>query len=117
MLHRLNLYRIYFSVTLYLLPTLAFALAWLIRTAGLERYSFGELTPSEYVRLLVVVTLIWSGAVHQYRVASVDELFLIWTGLRGIVAASIATHLIVFAVLFFYRGTSFSRIFLAVSAI
>src|SRR5437773_4378529 len=115
-LHRLNLWRIYLSATLYLLSPIALGLAGIIRIWLGQHWLAGELVPSDYIHLSVLVTLVWIAAVHQYRVASLQELFLIRSGLRSIVAASAATHLIVFSILFFYRGVAFSRVFLAVSA-
>jgi len=115
-LHRLNLWRIYLSATLYLLSPIALGLAGVTRTWLGQHWLVGQLVPSEYIHLSVLVTLVWIAAVHQYRVASLEELFLIRTGLRSIIAASAATHLIVFSILFFYRGVAFSRVFLVISA-
>ncbi len=116
MIRRLHLVSFYARLVCNLLPTLAFALAWLVRFSARYRFDITDYDPVSYVRLLVFVTAVWALAADHYRLAAPAAMLAENTALRRAVSACAVTYMVVLGGLFFYRGESFSRVFLAVSA-
>lgn len=118
MILQLNLYRFFLRLVCYALPLVAFVISGQVRFfSGLWSQESGLPEPHAYFSLLLVTTLVWAIMAEHYKVSSVEELFRERTGSRAALAASGATYLVNSALLFFYRGVSFSRAFLVISAV
>lgn len=110
----LNRYRLCLGLFVYLLPPLAFSIAWLVCLwVGWGCSSFWRIE----FELLLLTTAIWAAMANRYGVCSIDELFRERTGVRGAIAATTSTYAIDIIVLFFVRGERFSRMLLVVSGI
>lgn len=113
MLGKITRYRFYLRCFTFVLPSAAFmliGLPWLKRTNGVP-------FTADYLYLLLFTTLMWMINAEHHRVTSVPELFVENTGIRAAAKACAYTYLINFAVLFFVRPVSFSRAFVAATAV
>lgn len=105
------------NLTVLSMPLVAFALAGYLRFAThfLPRYS-SDADPFSYFGLLMLTTILWAIAVEHYSLASLARYFrrigIVGTTLK----ACLATYLAVLAMTFFYRETTFSRVFIWLSA-
>lgn len=100
-----------------LLPLFAFAMAYVVRFSGILTFSLTDYEPRIYFGLLVLTTIVWTVVADQYAVAVVDLGVEQPVGIRRVVVAHAMTYMILLTFLFFYRVQSFSRVFLATSAI
>jgi len=116
MVRRLNFYRFCLSGIAYLLPLLAFALAFaVLAVAGPARASImAEL--HTYGELLLAAMIVWLVAAERFGVTSIDELFYEHTGIRAAFAAAGTTYAVLLGVLVFSKNSSVSRLFLLISA-
>jgi len=101
-----------------LLPLLAFGIgAWLRFGSGLIPLNNPDADPSDYFGLLFFTTLVWSVVVDHFGIARIDVLYsarrFTWDAIR---ACSI-TYVAVVGATFFYRSSSFSRLFVSISAV
>src|SRR5208282_3919364 len=113
---RITLYNFYLRLLVYSLPVLAFALAfYLTFFTGLRRDASYLLY--QYLRLVIVTTFAWSMAVEHGRLASVSELFEDYFCLQRVTIACALTYAVTTFVIFFTRLGSYSRLFLALSAV
>jgi Undecaprenyl-phosphate glucose phosphotransferase len=109
------------SLVVYLMPLAAFGLAAYLRFAThlIPHYS-SDVDPSPYFGLLLLTTLLWAIAAEHYELASIDNHFLL-NGKIGrvlkVVKACLATYIAVLAITFFYRDTTFSRVFMWLSGL
>ena len=118
MKRRLNYYRFYLRFVVYLLPFLAFSTTGYILTGFDLRDSSAGVDPYNYFSLLMFTSVAWALATEYYKVSSIQELFRERTGIKAVSAAFTSTFALLFGVLFFFdRHMSFSRRFLALSAI
>jgi Undecaprenyl-phosphate glucose phosphotransferase len=103
------------AVTLFL-PVVAFAGATEIRfSSGIFPSEASDLDPMLYVGLLVFTTLVWAVAADCFGLLRVDQLFAARGKVRRLFLACLTTYGAVMGFGFFYRGGSFSRIFVALS--
>jgi len=113
---RITLYNFYLRLLIYSLPVLAFVLAfYLTFFTGLRRDASYLLY--QYLRLVIVTTFAWSIAVEHGRLASVSELFEDYFCLQRVTIACALTYAVTTLVIFFTRLGSYSRLFLALSAV
>lgn len=117
MIRRLNIYLFYMRLACNMLPVAAFAIAEYVRFVGPHRFDITDYDPISYFRLLIFAALVWSIMADHYHLACADIPLFETTGLRRTIAACCTTYTVMFAALFFYRDVSYSRVFLAVSAI
>jgi len=110
MLLRLRLYSSFLKLAIYLLPFPAFEVGWRIWAlcmAFLDR-------PIAYAHnghftLVLFSSFLWAFMAEHYKVTKVDELFRERTGARAASAASVATAVILMAVLYFGHKAIFPR--------
>jgi Undecaprenyl-phosphate glucose phosphotransferase len=115
---RLNYLGFFMRLTTLLLPLLAFAVAAYLRFAsGLIPLSDGGVDPADYFGLLLFTTIIWAVVVDQFRLSYFDVFFGARSSARSALGACAATYVAVLGATFFYRSSSFSRIFVAISAV
>jgi Undecaprenyl-phosphate glucose phosphotransferase len=110
MLFRLNIYRLALKIVVYLLPFVAFELAWPLWTFSMA--SVGR--PIMYAHrghflLLLFSSFVWAYMAEHYRVTNVDELCRERTGARLAWSAILATAVILLGVLYFGRNEVFPR--------
>ncbi|HLW78128.1 MAG TPA: exopolysaccharide biosynthesis polyprenyl glycosylphosphotransferase [Terriglobia bacterium] len=100
-----------------LLPLFAFASAgWLRFGSGLIPLKDTNVDPADYFGLLFFTTLVWSVVVDQFGLARLDVLYSARTAAWDAVRACGITYVAVVGATFFYRSSSFSRLFVSLSA-
>ena len=113
-----RLKRVQFAVKVMVLsmPLVAFALAGYLRFAThlLPRYS-SDADPFSYFGLLILTNILWAIAVEHYGLASLEHHFRSNGTVRTAFKACLVTYLAVLATTFFYRETTFSRLFIWLS--
>ncbi len=99
-------------------PLAAFGLAAYFRfaTRALPRYST-DAEPSPYFGLLILTTIVWAIIADHYKLASIEDHLQSSGRIRRVLSSCVATYLAVLAVTFFYRDTSFSRVFIWLSGV
>lgn len=114
---RMNVLNFSMRLTTLLLPLVAFLIAGYIRfLSGLIPPAAGGIYPSDYVGLLLFATLVWTLVVEHYGLDRLDLVFATKHWIRNAFRASAVTYLMIMAATFFYRSPSFSRVFMALSA-
>ncbi|MFZ3212982.1 MAG: sugar transferase [Terriglobales bacterium] len=112
----INLIQFWLKVGLFSVPALAFALAGYIRF-----YSghFAQADPDlrSYEDLTIFVTLLWALVVEHLRLNRIETLLTLQTGVITATKATIYCVLFAMSGLFFYRGTSFARLFMVLGCI
>ncbi len=115
---RFNRTRLLLRSVTFFLPAAAFALA------AYFRFSFGALflrtepiDPFAYIGLLIVATISWVLMVEHYHVCDLEQIFASSGKTKRTLAACSATYCVVIAAAFFYRHTTFSRVFICLSAV
>lgn len=115
-----RLKRVQFVLNLAVLatPLAAFCLAGYLRFAThlLPRYS-SDADPSSYFGLLLLTTILWAIIVEHYELASIENHFFAKGRVRRTLVACLATYTAILAMTFFYRETSFSRVFIWLSGL
>jgi Undecaprenyl-phosphate glucose phosphotransferase len=115
-----RLKRIQFVINLLVLgtPLLAFSLAGYIRFGtDLIPLRTTDADPVSYFGLLLLTTFLWTIAVEHYQLASIENHLVPGGKFRPALMACIATYVAVLAITFFYRVSSFSRVFIGLSGI
>jgi Undecaprenyl-phosphate glucose phosphotransferase len=107
-----------FNLVVLATPLVAFVLAGYLRFAThlLPRYS-SDADPFAYFGLLFLTTIIWAIAVEHYELASIQNHLRPTGRIRRVLGACLVTYVAVLAVTFFYRGTTFSRVFIWLSCL
>jgi Undecaprenyl-phosphate glucose phosphotransferase len=114
---RLNYLGFFMRLTTLLLPLVAFAVAAYFRfVSGLIPLVDGGVDPADYFGLLLFTTIIWAVMVDQFRLSHFDVFFSVRSSVRNAVGACASTYVAVLGATFFYRSSSFSRLFVAISA-
>jgi Undecaprenyl-phosphate glucose phosphotransferase len=113
-----RLKRAQFTLNLVVLstPLAAFALAAYLRfaTHSLPRYS-SDADPSAYFGLLLLTTILWAIVVEHYGLAAIENHLLARGQIRRAMLACLVTYAAVLALTFFYRESTFSRVFIWLS--
>src|ERR1700756_2246608 len=96
-----------------LTPLFAFALAGYARFAThlLPQYS-SDADPFSYFGLLILTTILWAITVEHYGLGSLEVHLRRNGNITAVIKACLATYLAVLAMTFFYRATTFSRLFI-----
>ena len=114
-----QLKRAHFFLTLavFSVPLAAFSVAAFLRfaTRALPRYST-DAVPQPYFGLLLLTTILLAISTEYYGLTTIENHLHPEGNLRRILLACLSTYLTVLSVLFFYRDTSFSRVFIWLSS-
>jgi Undecaprenyl-phosphate glucose phosphotransferase len=114
---RLDIMSFSLRVVILLLPALAFAIAYDARfLSGMIHSPYRDINRSAYGLLLVCTTVVWAIAADHYKLTQVNQLFASHGKARQVAFACLATYAVVLTTIFFYRESSFSRLFIALSA-
>src|SRR5579875_1903131 len=115
---RLNTINFFLRIVTLLLPLLAFTIAGYLRFfSGLITLVYPVIDFSDYFGLLLFTTLVWAVVVDHYGLFHFDHLFSEGDTASTIFWACCVTYVAVMGATFFYRSTSFSRLFVAISAV
>lgn len=96
-----------------LLPAVAYSLAAYARfVSGAFAVKPNPTGWSPYIALVIVTTVVWAVMAEHYELATIEGLFSSGGKTRRVFMACALSELIVLAVTFFYRQTSFSRLFM-----
>jgi Undecaprenyl-phosphate glucose phosphotransferase len=101
------------NVVVFLMPLVAFGLAGYLRfgTRLLPRYS-ADVDPRPYFLLLLLTTVLWAIVADHFQLTSIENYLLETLRVRQVLKACLLTLGAVLAGTFFYRVTTFSRIFI-----
>jgi Undecaprenyl-phosphate glucose phosphotransferase len=110
----------HFSLRLgvFLTPLAAFALAAYIRFATrLLPGHNSDVDARQYFGLLLLITTLWAIFAEHFELTSIENYLLTGRKISRALKACAVTYVAVLALTFFYRSTSFSRLFIWMSAI
>jgi Undecaprenyl-phosphate glucose phosphotransferase len=115
---RLKLAQCALTLVVFLIPLAAFSLAAYFRFAThlLPRYS-SDADPSSYFGLLLLTSVLWAIVAEHYELTSVEKQLLAKGRASRALAACLLTYVAVLSITFFYRATTFSRLFVWLSAL
>jgi Undecaprenyl-phosphate glucose phosphotransferase len=92
--------------------------------AACIRFSFppslapsGDIDPVPYFGLLLFTTLVWSIAAEHFDLTDVEGLFTAGGKTRRLFTACVLTYASIMAATFFYRGITFSRLFVLLDGV
>jgi Undecaprenyl-phosphate glucose phosphotransferase len=109
---RVNVFQWWLTLVYFSIPGVAFAIAGYVRfTSGL--FPEVDVDYYSYAALIVVVTVVWALAVEDSEINRVAALRRAPIGVKAIAKTTLIAMAVVVALTFFYRQTSFSRIFVA----
>src|SRR5208282_616416 len=115
-----QLKRAHFFLTLaiFSVPLASFSVAAFLRfaTRALPRYST-DAVPRPYFGLLLLTTILWAIGAEYYGLTAIENHLQPQGNLRRILLACLSTYVTVLSVLFFYRDTFFSRVFIWLSIV
>src|SRR5215469_10275066 len=111
-----NLIEFCLRLCCYSIPPVAFATAAYVRF-GTGYFASIPVTKGSYLVLTLCITLLWALVVEHIKLDSMDTLVQIRTGIRMSFMATAYCSVITLAGLFFYRGTTFARLFVVVGYI
>ncbi len=101
-----------------LLPMIAFGVAAYIRFfSGILGPPTLDFEPAAYFGLALFTTFIWAVATDHCGLCQIEQLFAAGGKTRKMVLACGVTYATVTIATFFYRGKSFSRLFMGISAV
>ena len=100
------------------LPAMAYGLAGYIRFgSGIFAVKADPIGWSPYAGLIIVTSVVWAVIGEHYEMATIEGLFSSGGKTRRVFMACAVSEVIVLAITFFYRQTSFSRLFMWFSAV
>lgn len=115
---RLNRTSFCLRLTTFLLPTLAFAIAAYLRFGlGSSMLATADIDPASYLALLLLATVVWAVVAEHFELSTTEHLFATGGETRRTLLACSITYASMFVAAFFYRGTSFSRLFMGLGAV
>lgn len=115
---RLNTINFLLKVVTLLLPLIAFSIAGYIRFfSGLIPLTSSDIVAVDYLGLLLFTTLVWAVVVDHYGLFQLDHFVGAGTSTKTVFWACCVTYVAVIGATFFYRSTSFSRLFVTISAL
>ncbi len=115
---KLNRYEFLLRLVTLFLPTVAYGFAAYVRFAsGLVPLKSGVIGWYPYIGLVIVTSVLWTIVVRHYQLTTIEGLFSSGGKTRQVFMACAITEVIVLAITFFYRQTSFSRLFIWFGAI
>ena len=115
---RLKSAHLFLKLLVFLTPLAAFSLAGYIRfgTHLLPRYT-ADIDARQYFGLLLLTTILWAIFAEHFELTSIENYLLAGRKIRRAVKACFVTYLALLALTFFYRETSFSRLFIWMSGV
>jgi Undecaprenyl-phosphate glucose phosphotransferase len=115
---RLKRAQVLLTVAVFSVPLVSFAVAGYLRfgTHLIPHYS-SDADPFSYFGLLLLTTLLWALVAEHYELTSIEQHLLAHRKSHKILLACITTYAAVLAMTFFYRDTTFSRVFIWISAV
>ncbi len=115
---RLNTINFFLRIITLLLPLLAFSIAAYLRFfSGIIPPQVLDIDLTDYFGLLLFTTIVWAVVVDHYGLFQFDHLFADGRSTRSVFWACCVSYVAVVGATFFYRSTSFSRLFVAMSAV
>ncbi len=107
----------FLTMAVFSVPLAAFIVAALLRfaTRALPRYST-DAEPRPYFGLLLLTTVVWAIGAEYYGLTAIESHLQPQGKIRRILLAWLSTYVTVLSILFFYRDTSFSRVFIWLSS-
>jgi Undecaprenyl-phosphate glucose phosphotransferase len=112
----INLFQYWLTIGLFSVPGFAFILAGYIRFES-GYFAKAEIDPYAYIILTVLVTLLWAFVVEHLGLNKLSTLLTLQTGLITATKATVYCTLLSLSALFFYRPTSFARIFVVLGCL
>jgi Undecaprenyl-phosphate glucose phosphotransferase len=113
---RLKCAQFVLTLMVFLMPLFSFALAAYLRFAtNLFPRISSDADPASYFALLLFTTCLWAIFAEHYGVTSVENRLAANNKTRRSLLASLMTYAIVLSAIFFYRATTFSRVFIWLS--
>lgn len=119
MIHRrLKSAHFYLSLTVFLMPLVAFSVAGYLRFAThlLPHYS-ADVDSRSYFALLLLTTILWAIVSEHFELTSIESHFLVSPKPRRVFNACLVTFVAVLAATFFFRDITFSRLFIWMSGV
>jgi Undecaprenyl-phosphate glucose phosphotransferase len=115
---RLNSVRFYLRVLTLLLPGCAYFVAVKVRFGfNLFFSSHSHTGLPSYWHIMLLTTVVWAIAAEECGLWNVEELYAPNNKSRRLLEALAVTYTVVMAVGFLYRGASYSRLVIAISAV
>jgi Undecaprenyl-phosphate glucose phosphotransferase len=104
------------TMLVFCVPLAAFSAAAFLRfgTHLLPRYS-SDADPRTYFGLLLLTTVFWAVSSEHYGLTLLEDHLRTQSTVRRVILACLSTYLAVLSVTFFYRETTFSRLFIWIS--
>jgi Undecaprenyl-phosphate glucose phosphotransferase len=112
----INLIQFWLTIGLFSIPAIAFTLAGYIRFES-GYFSDTEFDAHPYVAFIVIVTLLWAFIVDQLGLNKLTVVLTLQTGIRTATIATLYCMLFALSLVFFYRGVTFARFFVAVGCV
>lgn len=112
----INVIQFWLKVGLLCVPVAAFLLAGYIRFQS-GYFAKVEVDLRSYNQLTIVVTLLWALVVQQLKLNRIETLLSLQTGVATATKATVVCALFALSGLFFYRNTSFARVFMTLGCI
>ncbi len=108
--------KFFLTLAVFSVPLASFTVAAFLRfaTRALPRYST-DAEPRPYFGLLLLTTILWAIGAEYYGLTSIENHLQPRGIVRQILLACLSTYVTVLSVLFFYRDTFFSRVFIWLS--
>jgi Undecaprenyl-phosphate glucose phosphotransferase len=115
---RLSYVRFYLKALTFILPACAYFIAVKLRF-GLNLFFLRNPPPGlpSYWNILLLTTIAWAIAAEEFGLWSVEQLYAPEKKSRRLLEALCFTYIVVMAVGFLYRGASYSRLVMAISAV
>ncbi len=112
----INLAQFWLTIALFTIPSIAFG------AAGYIRFLSGYFTPADvslysYFKLTVFVTLFWALIVQVMSLNRIETLLALNTGIKTAAKATAYCAVSLLSVLFFYRDTSYARVFIVIGCV
>ncbi len=112
----INLIQLWLTLALFSVPALAFGLAGYLRfRSGYFAEAQGD--PYSYAAWIVTVTAVWTLVVEHLQLNRIDTLLTLQTGILTTAKATTYCAGLALSLAFFYRGVSFSRIFVVLGCL
>lgn len=112
----INIIQFWLKVGLFCVPAIAFSLAGYIRFKS-GYFPKIDVDIRSYHNLTIFLTLLWALVVQHLRLNRIETLLTLQTGVITATKATIYCVLFAMSGLFFYRGTSFARLFMVLGCI
>jgi Undecaprenyl-phosphate glucose phosphotransferase len=106
----INLIQFWLSITLFSVPSIAFAVSGYIRFRS-EYFDHAEVDVYSYFVFTVLVTLLWAFIVEHLGLNKFTTLLTLQTGIRTAILATSYCAVLALSLAFFYRATNFARAF------